>query len=288
LTGKSGDVSGMFSQQTTLVPNGNDPPFYTTSVDKLAVAVAEEAPFKLTLIEPKAPLVQGGSSQLRVKVERKPGFDGPIRLQTDFNPPGVSAGNAEIAAGATEGAVPLNAEDGAPTRKWKTCILGNADVDGGRIWVSTQLADLEVAPPMLRMKMDLARVERGGEGQVVVNVEDASPFEGKAKAKLVGLPPNVTATPEEREFAATDKTVTFTVKSTERTPVGQHKSLLCVVTVTKNGEPVVHNLARGGVLRVDAPPSGQSPGDKSKSKPAGPVAQSRLEELRREAAAAKK
>ena len=78
-------------------------------------------------------------------------------------------------------------------------------------------------------------------------------FDGRAKVRLVGLPPNVKADPEELELTAKDKTVTFDVTAKDRAPVGTHRSLLCIATVTKDGEPIVHNLARGGALRVDEP-----------------------------------
>jgi hypothetical protein len=71
--------------------------------------------------------------------------------------------------------------------------------------------------------------------------------------KLVGLPPNVSAKPEEVEISPGDKTATFNIETSNRSPAGQHKSLLCIVTIIKDGEPIVHNLARGGVLRIDAP-----------------------------------
>ncbi len=245
-------VQSSFSQNIVLVPNGNQPPFYTTNVDRLAVAVAEEAPFKLTLVQPKVPLVQGGSMDLRIKVDRKPGFDAPIRLRMVFDPPGVTAStNSEIDGGKSEGFIPLNAADGAPTKQWKICVLGSAETDDGRVWASTQLGTLDVAAPMLAMSMNPAAVERGKSGKVVVNIEDKTPFDGKAKVRLVGLPPNVKAEPEELEFTAKDKTVTFNVTTKDRTPVGTHRSLLCVATITKDGEPIVHNLARGGALRVD-------------------------------------
>jgi hypothetical protein len=243
-----------FAQNIVLVPNGNQPPFYTTTTDRLAVAVAEEAPFKLTLVQPKVPLVQGGSMELRIKVDRKPGFDAPIRLRMVFDPAGVTAStNSEIAEGKSEGFIPLNAADGAPARQWKICVLGSADGGEGRVWTSTQLGTLDVAAPMLAMSMKLATVERGKAGKVIVNVEEKAPFEGKAKVRLVGLPSNAKAEPEELEFTAKDKTVTFNVTTKDRTPVGTHRSLLCVATITKDGEPIVHNLARGGALRVDEP-----------------------------------
>jgi hypothetical protein len=247
-------IESAFRQQIVLVPNGNQPPFYTTTTDRLAVAVTEEAPFKLTLVQPKVPLVQGGSMDLRVKVDRKPGFDSPIRLRMVFDPPGVTAStNSEIDGGKSEGVIPLNAADNAPTRQWKICVLGSAETDDGRVWTSTQLGTLDVAAPMLAMNMNLTAVERGKSGKVVVNIEDKTPFDGKAKVRLVGLPPNVKAEPDELEFTAKDKTVTFNVTAKDRAPVGTHRSLLCVATITRDGEPIVHNLARGGALRVDEP-----------------------------------
>jgi hypothetical protein len=205
-----------------------------------------------------------------------------------FNPPGVTSGGVQIEAGKTEALVPLNAADNAAARKWKICVLGNAEPPTGRVWCSTQLGDLEVAAPLLAMTIEMAGVERGKDGQIVVNVEHKAPFDGKAKVKLVGLPANVTAAPDELELAPGEKQLTFNVKTTDKAPVGQHKSLLCVATVTKDGEPIIHNLARGGTLRVDAPPSPEQAAAKAKAaeaKPAGPKPVSRLEQLRQEAAA---
>ena len=78
------------------------------------------------------------------------------------------------------------------------------------------------------------------------------------------------------------------------TPVGQHGSLFCQVTVMKDGEPILHNLARGGVLRVDPPPppkKGETPKPQvaQAQAPAAPTAKplSRLEKLRQDADAKK-
>jgi hypothetical protein len=48
--------------------------------------------------------------------------------------------------------------------------------------------------------------------------------------------------------------VVFPVTTEMGSPVGQHATLFCQITVTQNGEPIVHNLGHGGVLRIDAPP----------------------------------
>ncbi|MEA2707931.1 MAG: hypothetical protein QOF78_532, partial [Phycisphaerales bacterium] len=100
-------VTAEFSQVADLVVAGNQIAFYQANVDKLAVAVADEAPFKLTIVEPKVPLVQSGAMQLKIVAERKPGFTAPINLALPWGPPGVSAGGATIAEKATEALMPL-------------------------------------------------------------------------------------------------------------------------------------------------------------------------------------
>jgi hypothetical protein len=79
LTAKPADekvaVAGQFRQLVELAPNGNQAPYYVTTADRVAVAVAEEAPYTLEVRQPKAPLVQSGLIELKVKV------DPPERLQ---------------------------------------------------------------------------------------------------------------------------------------------------------------------------------------------------------------
>jgi hypothetical protein len=244
-------VKSEFDQAADLIVFGNQVVYYQAHVDKLAVAVAQEAPFKLSIVQPKVPLVQGGSMQLKVVAERKAGFAAPITLAMLFNPPGVSAGGATIAANAMESTLPLNASSDAQTRKWKVCVIGSAD-RGGPLWVSTQLAELEVATPFVAGKLEMATAEQGKSAQVLCNLEQKRPFEGKAKVQLLGLPPNTSA--GEKEINASDAKVVFDVQTDAKSPVGSHNSLFCTVTVTKEGEPIVQSIAGGGVLRIDPPP----------------------------------
>jgi hypothetical protein len=43
--------------------------------------VVEEVPFKVSIVEPKVPLVQNGEMNLQVVAERAEGFDEPITLK---------------------------------------------------------------------------------------------------------------------------------------------------------------------------------------------------------------
>jgi hypothetical protein len=262
---KAGQFDSGFKQPVELVHGPpNNTPYHSTSVDKMAIAVAEEAPFKLSIVEPKVPLVQGGQMHLKVTAERKKDFTGPIRLQFLFRPPGVeAAATVEIPANQDSAEYPINASDGAAAKKWKVVVLGSADA-GGTNWVSSQFATLEVAPPFVTGKIATAKVEQGKNVTVTAELEQKTKFEGKAKVELLGLPGN-SETPA-KEITAEDKKIEFPVTTKESTPAAQHKGLFLRVTIMKDGEPIIHNVARGGTLRVDSPlkakDKDQKPADK--------------------------
>jgi hypothetical protein len=245
--------------------------------------VAEEVPFKLSVVQPKVPIVQGGSMQLKVVAERKPGFTAPINLAMLINPPGVGSGNATIAENQTEALIPLSANGDAAVHKSKVVVIGAADINGAR-WVASPFADIDVAAPFLVAKIEMTAAEQGKAAQVLCNLDQKTPFDGKAKVKLVGLPPNATA--PDAEISASDKSIVFDVQAGEKTPVGQHNSLFCQVIITKDGEPIVHNIAQGGVLRIDAPAPAKptqvaAAPTTAPAKPEKPL--SRLDKLRLEA-----
>lgn len=244
------NVEGKFVQTVELSIGQNNTSYHEVKVNKLEVAVADEVPFTIKLVQPKAPLSQTGSMELKVVAERKGDFKGPINLKTLYDPQGVNAGNVTIAPDKTEAAIPLSAAAGAPARKWKIAVLGQADVNGPA-WVSTQPAELEVVPPFVAMKIKRTAVEQGQTTQVEVAIDPKTPFDGPAKVELLGYPNGVTAA--EKTITAADKQVVFDVKADEKAPAGTHPALFCRVTVMKDGEPVVMNLGQGGILRIDAP-----------------------------------
>ena len=301
-------VMGKFKQNVDLILGNNNVTMYAASVDKAVVAVAEEAPFKISIVQPKVPLVQLGQMQLKIVAERKPGFTGPIHVQMLFDPPGVGSGQADIPGDKNEITIPLNASGGAAVRKWKIAVLGRADRPAppapaqgqpapapgsvpaaGPVWVSSQLAELEVAPPVVTGKIEMAATEQGKPAPVLCKLESKMKFDGKAKLQLLGLPPNASA--NELEISATDAQAVFNVNVDAKTPAGQHNQLAAIVTVMKDGEPIVQTVASGGVLRVDPPPPPKADAPKEAPKQAAAPAKapekvlSRLEKLRQEQAA---
>ena len=121
---------------------------------------------------------------------------------------------------------------------------------------------------------------------MVGEVEQLRPFEGEAEVQLFGLPANSTAEVQKLKKELTG--ITFPVVTTDKTPVGQHKGVFCTVTVMQNGEPILHRLAMGSVVRVDPMPKVAVEAPKKVAVAAAAPVQkekplSRLEQLRLEA-----
>ena len=257
-TNKESEVSGHFRQNVELVQGPpNNAPYYTTSVDKLYVAVTKEAPFKLRIVEPKVPLVQAGSMRLEVVAEREKDFDEPIELKMIWNPPGVSSqSETSIPKGVTNVFYQLNAGGGAETREWKIAVLGHAQVEGGQLYVSSQLAKLEVAQPFVTGKIETLWLNPGKTGKLTVNLEQKKAFDGKAKIHLAGLPEKVTA--DDKEISSEDKEVVFDVAVDAQCAAGSHKNLFCSVDVKQGDDVIPHTIASGGILRIVPPKKGET------------------------------
>jgi hypothetical protein len=274
-TDSSKQVPCEFSSTAELVLGQNNVPFWTRTVETLAVAVAEEAPFSIAIVEPKVPIVRGGSMELKVVATRKPGFTAPILVSLPWNPPGIaSKGEVVIAENTNETVIPLNASGGAELKTWR--ILANGTYiqpppataggapaaqqrrgnRGGRLVVSSEFARLTVAPQFLALKLLPASVEQGKEVDLIVNVNKSTDFPGTAKLTLIGLPNKATTDPV--TITNRDTKVVFHLKTDPKTPPGESKNLFCQAVITKDGEPIVHNLGTGR-LRVDAPLPAKKP-----------------------------
>jgi hypothetical protein len=282
---KAPPFKSLFSLRSDLVYGSPGVTVYRSyNAPSAPVVVAEAAPFKISIVEPKVPLVHNGSMNLKIVAERN-GYKGPITIYPLYNPPGVgSAGAASIPDGQNETVLPLNANGGAPARKWKYVVWGVATIGNGPVWVSSQLATVEIAPPMMAFQLDRAAAEQGKPTTLYGKVQVATPWTGTAKVKLIGLPPKVT-TPD-IEITKDSKELSFPLTVDPAAPAGQHKNMFCQVIVTENGEPIVQNVG-STELRIDKPlvaAVAAKPQAAAAPQPAKPAEKrlSRLEQLRKE------
>lgn len=276
-----------------MVRSGNTV-YYTETVDKLPVAVVEEAPYTLELVKPTSPLVPNGILQLKVVAKRKEGFKAPIRVLMLWRPNGVnSQGEIDIPEGQNEATFTLDSNGNVAPGSYNLTVLGESEGGNGTIYAASPFCEINVVPAFMTGSMQLTAVEQGKEAQFVCKLEMAQPFEGEASAKIVGVPETVEVST--LKFNKDSKELIFNIKTNDKSPVGKHANLFCQVEVPVAGGTAIHRIAGGTTLRVDAPRKAPAPApaqvaaNKPAAAPAAPADApkkqlSRLEQLRLEAA----
>jgi hypothetical protein len=129
-------------------------------------------------------------------------------------------------------------------------VIATATVGNGPVWVSSQLASLEVAAPFLALAMERAAAEQGKNTEIFCKVQQLTPFTGQAKVNVLGLPNKVAA--PEVEITKDVKELVFKVTVDKTSPAGQHRNIFCQVVLMQNGEPILMNTG-GSELRIDVP-----------------------------------
>ena len=264
-TGKAGDetIEGHFQNVADLALGPPNKKVYASgTINRLPMALVEPLPFTVDIEEPKVPLVRKGSMKLPIVVTRADGFDGNIRVELPFRPPGVGArGHVNIPKGKTTGSYPINANSKALLGNWPICVTATAPF-GGPAWTSSNLKTLEIHEAFVAAKIDRISIDQGQSQELVCKLEHHFPFEGTATAKLLGLPPNVTFAGDEGSdtvsFDAATKEIRFRVITSDKSPVGKHSSTFCQLSIPKNGQQMVSKSANCTILIRPA---------KAKSKP---------------------
>ncbi|HWB05105.1 MAG TPA: PPC domain-containing protein [Verrucomicrobiales bacterium] len=293
---KQGTVPGRWMNNIEFVQGEpNSTPYVISKQTLFPVAVVEPIPFTMELVPPAVPLVQSGTIDLKVKVTRKEGFKAPITVRMLWNPPGISApGTVGIPEGKDEVIYQLTANGDAPANTWKICMRGESDAGAGPIYTSSALTPITIAPPYVKMKMEMASTEQGKPTELFCKLDVAKKWEGKAKVVVYGLPAKTSTV--EKEISAEDKEVRFPVTTAPDSPTGKHQNLFCQAIIMEKGVPIPHTIGQGGVIRIDPPPPAPPPAAVAKNdapaapKPAAPPAAkplSRLEQLRQQQAAGK-
>ena len=248
-------IRGNYRHRVDLVygpPNNRT--YYEGTYDVLPVAVVEPVPFRVKLHTPATPIVRGGSLSLKVEVIRDANFTKDIVVKILTRPPGIGASsNIKITSKNSIGYYPLTANAGTPIGEWEIGVQGEvAASGGGNMLAASEFVKLKVEEPYLSMKINMAAIQRGENGDMVCDLDISRPFEGIAKAELKGLPPfSVT---EQVEFDSNTSQIRFAITTEEKARAGLTKNLFCFVRVPFSGHLVTHTVGQGGQFRLDNPP----------------------------------
>ncbi len=245
-------VPSKFYQRTMLVRGRNNRDVWGHDSDRVAISLADEAPFKIEIVQPKVPIVRNGNMGLKIVATRKEGYEAAIRVRMLYNPPGIgSSGSISIPQGKNEAVIPVTANNGAAIGKWPIAVRATAAHAGGTIETSSQMAELEIADSFFGFAFTKAAGELGQETALVVNIEKKADFTEPCKVELLGLPAKTsTAAPVTITKDSTE--MIFPIKIENDAKPNTYKSLVCRATIERDGELITHTLG-GGELRVDKP-----------------------------------
>ena len=224
--------------------------------DRFAMAVTEPAPIAIDLEQPKAAVVRGGELFIPVRLTRQPGYDEPVEFQAAFAPSGVGLPPKElIPSGATETTLRITADRSAPLGKgplyvMATTLRGNDYLGAGRVRVSSELIEIEVAEPFVELASEPASVRRGGRARVAFKVTPKSPFEGEAEVMLLGLPKGVGVVGPPTKVLPDAKEIAFEIEATDDALLGAVSGLECELVVKAAGQEIRQRAGKG-TLRID-------------------------------------
>lgn len=283
-------LTGSLTDTIHHIDINNEGAYHSATFDRIATAVTLEAPFKIDIDAPAVPIVKNGTLNLKVRATRNPGYSEKITVRFLWNPPGISGPvTLDIPGDKSEVLYELNASNDAAIADWQVCVLGEANTPQGPILVSSALTPLKVAEPYLSMTLDIAATEQGQATSMLAKTEILHPFEGTAKVELLGLPfgarcPPLTLTKDQT-------TLTFPITVAADAKVGKHNGIFCRVLIPEAGNTILHQVAMGSTLRIDAhttdtevktkPPADKPSSPQAKAEPTKPL--SRLEQLRQRA-----
>ena len=281
---KSGNnLSGKFKQTIRMNYGQNNRTYYNRNMKELTLGVAEKAPFKVRIEKNNLPLPRYGYHDVKIHIDRAKGFSGDVRIRLAYKPGGIS-GIDQITVKKDQSSINyrINAAGNAPIGDWPVIFTATSYFAGMKVEESAEDYTLKIMPHFTTAKMTIQSFKQGESGKLEVTLQNVTPFEGQATAKMMGLVNGVTA--NEVKFDKNSKTISFDVKVDPKTRKGQHKNMFVSLQIPWSGKSLGQNIYTGGVLRVDPPAQNKKPvvAKKTPSKPAAAPQKklSRLEELR--------
>ncbi len=282
-------LTGHLEQRAMIVRGQNNVDVWGHNSNRLAISVADPAPFDIQVVQPQVPLVRDGSMTLTVKAIRKEGFDKEINLRLLYAPPGVAAsGSIAIPAGQTEAAIPLTGNGGAAIRVWPITVLASAETGRGRVEIASEYIQLEVTDSIFQFQFNKAATEQGKPVDVLVGITAKREFEGTAEIELLGLPPGTTLVQPKVTFASGMERLAYSLTVPPETRQGNFKTLVCQAII-RSDKGIITQTNGTGEVQIDVPlpapaaPVAAAPPPPMPTEAAAPVEKplTRLEQLRK-------
>ena len=282
-TGNPISVTGGFRQVVDLVSQSADQLFHAAETDRLAVAVIESVPFRISLSTPATSLAPDGTLDLMVSVQREAGFTGAVAVRFPFLPPWVDGPDAiVIPANADHGLYTVRAFPQATARTWQICAEASVTVDPNSdssisdgsnesvnalinsVPVASNLVALEIQPSPVTGHLQATAVEQGQPSIMRCYIQTFGALPEPLTAVLEGLPNRVTA----REVSVSGRRnsdtgavpdtplhnnqqiLEFAISPELTAPTGTTEGLVVRIHGMIDGQKVSWCVGRGGQLTI--------------------------------------
>ena len=236
---------------------GGNAYLHYTYLDKLAVAVIEDVPFRIEVERPKAGVTQDGELAIKVKVHRKPGFDAPLEISTDWLPPNAGRSAALILdRGESDGEYLIAARRNTPPEEYNLAItaqsrIGDRRTGDGLYFASSGFVPVRVQEPYLTARVGRTAVEVGKDGELVATLTHIKDFKGKATARLGRLPAGVELVGGPVTIKPGQAELRFKLRASDAALTGTFKGVYCALEFQENGQTVSQRSGYG-TIRIDA------------------------------------
>lgn len=223
--------------------------------DKLAFAVTDQVPFKISVAQPTLAVSRSGELLLEVELTRLEGFTEPVELNMENVPTGiVPQTGTVIPPESTHATLRIAAEGGAQYGKFPIVVTarnkGSQDERAGKLRASSLPITLEVAEPFLRLKLARASIERGKKSHVKATIERLHALPGTATVKLIRLPKGLEMCGEALPLPADATEISLELTASPDALVGTYPAIACELAITMDGKEL-KQIAGTGLIRVD-------------------------------------
>lgn len=227
-------------------------------VDKYAIGITDPALFTIEIEEPTVSLVRGGEIAIQVKIVRSNGFSGAVEYWVRFVDASIGTQPpTTILEGETESILRLSCAPGTPLGKQPLAVMGRSLVDiiprtmgaGDRL-ASSEIVNLQIAEPYMNLTSTPGSIRRGETKEFRWSVEQKTPFSGRARVNLLGLPKGVFVEGGMPNIDSKAAEVSFKLKATDEALLGQVTGLNCEVELEVAGQQVTQRTGKG-TLRID-------------------------------------
>lgn len=230
----------------------------TVRLDRFILAVTEPPPFSIEFQPPAIPLVRSGGLAIPVKIVRRPGFTGAVRLRPGWLAAGVHFSSPLlIPPDKTEGELELTGGPNAPLGPSIFAITGSTvreDFDDyvgtGHIRVTSAPSTLTVAAPFVELTSELLSIRRGERKKYIWNVKHPTPLPGTVQVRLLGLPAGLRVIEPLPVLTQDTSEIAFEIEATDDALLGRVGELSCAIVISSGGQQTEQRTGKGA-LRID-------------------------------------